>query len=151
MPIVIAAFIFGVLGIVLAWFLILFWLISYLFTRLSGWGRLVSLYGSNLSSDIWAVAHESVKIGNVRYRRIVKAGLQPEGLYLSVGWLMHHKAVCIPWNDFNNFQPATFYWQPCMQMSVGTPAMATIILSNHLYGQMHPFLAKSRMIQPIAG
>jgi hypothetical protein len=134
------AFVLGVLGIIAATFLLLFLFISSLFAQLSGWSQLAARYGRNAPEDVWTMFRESVKIGPVRYRRIVRACPCPEGLFLGIGFLLRHKTICIPWTDFWDFHTTTFYRRPCMGMRAGKPPIATILLSNNLYRAMWPYL-----------
>lgn len=138
-----ALFVLGVLLIILVSFLLLFWFISWLFGRLSGWNRLAARYGCRAPKGVWTYSRESARIGPVRYRRIVKAGLTQEGLFLSVSSIVRHKAICIPWAEFGDFQSEKLYWRACMRMSVGKPPIATLLLSTDLYRAMHPYLAKN--------
>jgi hypothetical protein len=137
-----APFVLSVLLIILVSFLLMFWFISCLFGRLSGWNRLAARYGCRAPEGVWTFFRESARIGPIRYRRIVKAGLRPEGLFLSISSIVRHKAICIPWAEFGDFQPEKLYWRPCMRMSVGEPQISTLLLSADLYRAMHPYLAK---------
>ncbi len=138
----VAFFVLGVLLIILVSFLLMYGFLSWLFGWLSGWNRLAARYGCRAPEGVWTFLHESVRVGPVRYRRIVKAGLGPEGLFLSISSIVWHKAICIPWTEIGDFQPETFYRRACMRMSVGKPQISTLLLSPDLYRAMHPYLAK---------
>ena len=137
----IVAFVLGILLIVLLTFLSMLWLISRLFVFLSGWNRLTALYGHSARDDAWTFFRESIKVGPVRYRRVAKAGLKPEGLILAVGGIIRHKPICIPWTDLGDIHSAQFYQRPCMHLTVGKPPITELLLSNELYRAMYPFLA----------
>jgi hypothetical protein len=138
----VALFVLGVLLIILASLLLMFWGISWLFGRISGWNRLAAQYGCKAPEGVWTFFRESARIGPVRYRRIVKAGLRPEGLFLSISSIVRHKTICIPWAEFGGFQSEKLYWRDCMRMSVGKPQISTLLLSTDLYRAMYPYLAK---------
>lgn len=137
----IAAFVLGILLVVLLAFLGMLWLLSRLFVFLSGWNRLTALYGFSAPEDAWTFFRENIKVGPVRYRRVAKAGLKPEGLILAVGGIIRHKPICIPWTDLGDIHSAQFYHRPCMHLSVGKPPITELLLSNELYRAMYPFLA----------
>jgi|WetSurMetagenome_2_1015567.scaffolds.fasta_scaffold30007_3 hypothetical protein len=136
----IAAFVLGILSIVLLTFLGLLWLISRLFVFLSGWNRLTAVYGYGAPDGVWTFFRESIKVGAVRYRRVAKAGLKPEGLILAVGGIIRHKPICIPWADMGDIHSARFYQRPCMHLTVGKPPITELLLSNELYRAMYPYL-----------
>jgi hypothetical protein len=138
----IPAFVLGVLAIILLALLSMLWLISRLFSVLSGWNRLAVSYGCMAPDDAWTFSRESIKVGPVRYRRIAKAGLKPEGLFLAVGGIIRHKPICIPWTDLGDIHTAKFYQKPCMHLAVGKPPITELLLSNDLYRAMYPFLAR---------
>lgn len=139
----IAAFVLGVLAVVLLAFLCLLWFISGLFLVLSGWNRLVVCYGCIAPDDTWNFSRESIKVGPVRFRRVARARLKPEGLFLAVGGIIRLKPICIPWTDLGDIHPDQFYQRPCMHLTVGKPPITELLLSNDLYRAMHPFLAGS--------
>jgi hypothetical protein len=137
---VIASLVLGVFLTVLLTLGLLFGLISYLFMQLSGWSKLAARYGCNPPDGVWTIVGKSATVGIVRYRRIVKAGLRTEGLYLRIGF-PGHKAICIPWSDFGEFQPGSIYRQPGMRMTAGKPPIAKLMLSMDLYRAMWPHLS----------
>jgi hypothetical protein len=137
----IAAFALGVPAIILLTLLVMIWLISRLFSVLSGWNRLAACYGCIAADDAWTFFRESIKVGPVRYRHIAKAGVKPEGLLISVGGIIRHKPICIPWTDMGDIHVAQFYQRPCMHLTVGKPPITELLLSNDLYRAMYPFLA----------
>ena len=135
----IASLMVGVLLTVLVTFGLLFGLISLLFIRLSGWNRLAARYGCSPPEGVWTIVLESATVGIVRYRRIVKAGLRMEGLYLMIGFL-GHRTICIPWSDLGEFQSGRIYRRPGMRMTAGKPPIARLVLSMDLYRAMYPYL-----------
>jgi hypothetical protein len=137
----IAAFVLGILLLVLLTLIGMIWLLSKLFVLLSGWNRLTASYSYNAPDEAWTFFRENIMVGPVRYRRVAKAGLKPEGLILAVGGIIRHKPICIPWTDLGEIHSAQLYRRPCMHLTVGKPPITELLLSNELYRAMYPFLA----------
>ena len=121
-------------------FLAIFLLVSWIFSLISGWGRLAAVYRCGSTAGVPMMRRESVSVGPARYRRCARVAFRPEGLYVAVALLRLHPPLCIPWREFRQFEPAMFYRQPSMKITVGDPPRGTILLPMHLYQLAYPYL-----------
>ena len=84
---------------------------------------------------------QTVRFGPVRFRRCVTVSIEPEGLYLWVRPIMsNYTPILIPWDEVKAIQEAIIYWQKAVQMSIGTPLVATVAVKMKLFRLIEPHL-----------
>jgi len=78
----------------------------------------------------------------VRYKNCVSVCLSAQGLYL---WarpiLSKYQSLLIPWGEIQRIQETRLYWGRAMQLSVGSPQVATITVRMELFKLMQPYLS----------
>src|SRR3990172_3408786 len=84
-------------------YLVLLWAaISYLLSRISGWGQLAQVYRFNLPFDgkRWRMQNASMRWGT-NYGYCINVGVNLSGLYLSPVFLFRigHPPLFVPWSD----------------------------------------------------
>jgi hypothetical protein len=97
--------------------------------RRAGWRRLVELYGALKPPAGRVLLRQTIKIGAVDYEGCVTVWIAAEGMYLRI-W---RKIVLVPWSEFKYVGQVTFYCQRASELTVGDPALTTIIVKNELF------------------
>src|SRR5262249_14977019 len=94
-----AGLILGIVALAAIWFALLWFLICYLFARVSGWTRLRRLYETG--SFEGPTSAFSGRVGRSRLRGALIAGATPAGLYMNVTapFRIFAGPVFIPWHD----------------------------------------------------
>ena len=87
------------------------------------------------------LTEQTIRVGPVRFRRCVTVSIEPEGLYLWVRLIMsNYTPILIPWDEVKVTQGAIIYWQKAVQMSIGTPQVATVAVKMNLFRLIEPHL-----------
>ena len=122
-----------------------------IFAQTSGWNALAQRYGAITEPEGRKLSRQTIKVGAVRWRLCVTVILNPQGMYLQMGyrqsWLSairKHPPVLIPWPEFKAPRKGRLYlgWQ-AVQLSVGEPQMAAITFPMGLYKEITGYLDPS--------
>jgi hypothetical protein len=113
--------------------------VAWLFAQLSGWHRLEQSFACEIEERLWTHHAETIRVGPIRFRRCVSAGVQPEALYLRAMAIFRFRALRIPWGRLSGFQPDHVYNRPAMRFTVGG---STIVVDMPLYAAMYPHVSR---------
>jgi len=117
-------------------------LLMRLSARASGWTELAKLYSVEAPPAEQQHAQQTVQIGAIRYRRCVTVGIGPQGLALWVRpSLAKFHPILIPWDEVKAVQEARLYSTKAVQLSIGEPSVATIVVYAKLFEAISPYLA----------
>jgi hypothetical protein len=103
-----------------------------LFRQAGGWQRLIKGFATTSTPAGQIVERQTVKIGEVTYKRCVTVGIADEGLYLTIC----RKTVWIPWDEFKGIDQTKLYWENVPVLTVGKPAVTTISVEKDLFERM---------------
>ncbi|NIA28731.1 MAG: hypothetical protein GWP06_02315 [Actinobacteria bacterium] len=117
--------------LVLALVMLLYRLILKIFAKSGTWGKLAKKYPAETVPTGILLGKKTIRIGAVRYRRCVTAGLLQDGLYLATN-LSGHAPFCIPWGDFYFMGKTRIYSRQALQWSIGKPEIARIAFPGPL-------------------
>ncbi len=107
----------------------------------SGLNQLTKKYLATRKPESLLVDHQTLQVNSVRYRRCVSIGISPAGFYLWVRpRLLQHPPALIPWNEMKPERETRLYWQPAMQLSVGEPQVAKLIIPMRLFDELKLYL-----------
>jgi hypothetical protein len=109
----------------------LFWCsISYVISRMSGWGEMHARYGGPTATAPPARSLRSGHIGIARYKGVLNIAHDQVGLYLSVMVLIRvgHPPLFIPWSEVGNVTKKKVLWSDRVGFSVGHPVITTLDL-----------------------
>ena len=116
----------------------------WLFTRGSGWNRLLPKYGANAEPPGARLTGQTIKVGAVRWRLCVTVVLADRGLYLhprpALGSVLGGpRPLLVPWADLRRPRDGHLYvgWR-AVELSVGDPELASLTVPLALYEQMRP-------------
>ena len=110
--------------------------------RASGWAELAKQYPAGDPPAGQEFARETVRVGMVRYRHSVKVILAPQGLWLSMQLKMaKFPPLFIPWGEIKGTQKTSLYARNAVQLSIGEPSVATIVVYKQLFEAISPYLA----------
>ncbi len=78
----------------------------------------------------------------VYYKNTVDVCVSPQGLYLWVRpFLGKYQPVMIPWSELRDPRGAILYWQKAVRLTVGDPAVTTVVFTRGLFEKMKPYLS----------
>ena len=123
----------AILGGIALWGLLLWALIRAVFSHLSGWKRLAERFAAPRAPGVWHWSKQTVRVGNIRYRRTIRLSVQPEALYLQETGLMRHPRLSIPWPEMHSASAGRLYGRPSMKVCVGRPPVGTLEFRLDLY------------------
>ncbi len=138
----VAAFVLLILASNLAVLALIFLLVSWILSFISGWGRLAAMYRCTPAVQVEPMRRETLGVGVGRYYRCAKIAFPPEGLYLAVAVLRCHPPLCIPWREFKHFEEVQYYKMRSVRLTVGAPEQGSILLPMQLYCQAYPYLIR---------
>ena len=98
--------------------------------RLSGWNQLAALYPARQAPAAWNWEHQTIRVGAVRYRRVMRIAVQAERLYLDEAGVPRHPVLYIPWSELRNPAASRLYGQAAVKLEAGP---GTIELPVRLY------------------
>jgi len=113
-----------VLGVLLVLVVAMF-IMSRVFSGVSGWGRLAETFGASHRLEGTTFTRQHMRVGAVRYRNCATIIIAPEGLYLAVASpvLGNHPPLLIPWSAIGGVRPARLYWLSARQLDIGRPRL----------------------------
>lgn len=114
--------------------------IAWLFGEISEWHRLEQSFACDIDERLWTHRAETIRVGRIRFRHCVSAGIQPEALYLRAMAIFRFRALRIPWARMSGFQPDSVYNRPAMRFTVGS---STIVVELKLYAAMYPHVSRA--------
>jgi hypothetical protein len=123
----------AILAGILVWGLLIWGFVRLVFVGLSGWNRLARCYPAPATHPGWQWRGQTVKVGQVRYRRCMNLAVLPDGLYLAASGLLRHPPLRIPWSQIVSAAPGSFYGRPAVAVQVGSPPVATLEFPAELY------------------
>lgn len=101
-----------------------------------GWSRLVEKFPVERAPlaplDTW----QTIQIGAVVYKNCATLGVADDGLYIETA----RRAALIPWEAFSAVGEATLYWRRWPKLTVGDPALATLVVPESKFREMLPHL-----------
>lgn len=127
-------------------FLGMWCLICVMLSNMGGWKRLANRYPAPDRPTGERHSMASAMIGGVSYKSCLTLYSSTEGIYFSV-WIifrMNHRPFLIPWSELNNLQVKKLLWSKYVKFDVGTPKIATISLSEKLFGSFQKMAETSR-------
>ena len=105
-----------------------------IFEKLSGLNRLAVHFASMAEPANAVLVKQTVKFGDVRYRRCVTVSIEPRGLFLWVRPpLARHIKLLIPWDHIKKTRASRLYGLPAVLMSIGDPGQGTITVYQDLF------------------
>jgi len=96
----------------------------------------------------------TIQIGRVVYKNCVRAVLASEGLYLDAGWLLRQfgqRPILIPWAAIGLPRPTTLHWQAAVELPIGAPPVATLVVKQPLYERLAPRLVPGAIEAELVG
>lgn len=113
-----------------------------LFGRTSGLDRLATLYPAAHPPEGQVHRNQRIAVGSVYYKDTADICIGEQGLYLWVRpFLARYRPALIPWQAFTGARPTYLYWQSAVRLSVGDPAITSIVFTQGLYQRMKPYLS----------
>jgi hypothetical protein len=113
-----------------------------IFAKVSGWTRLAEHYPAIDQPEGAKYTRQTVQVGAVRYRNCVTVCLSPQGFYLWARPIFsQYPPLLIPWGEIQRVQETRLYWERAMQLSIGSPQVATITLRMGLFRLIQPYLS----------
>jgi len=110
----------------------------------SGLNQLTKKYLATRKPESLLVDHQTLQVNSVRYRRCVSIGIGPAGLYLWVRpRLLQHPPALVPWNEMKPEKETRLYWQPAVQLSIGEPQVAKLIIPMQLFDELKLYLTNT--------
>lgn len=110
--------------------------------RASGWAELARRYPAEERPAGQEFTWQTVRVGMIRYRHSVRVILTPQGLWLSMQLqVARFSPLFIPWDEVKATQQARLYSRKAVQLSIGEPSVATIVVYKQLFEAMSPYLA----------
>ena len=96
----------GIIVVAVAWLVMLWIAICYMFSKASGWSRLQQLYQTGAFHG--SISSVSGRLGRSRFRGALFAGAAPSGLYLKLAapFRMFARPVLVPWHDITVSPPS---------------------------------------------
>lgn len=103
--------------------------VTFLVSLLGGWGRLAGRYRAP-PGGMASVQTCSGFMGVARYSGVLRVGVAPEGLHLSVMVLFRagHPPLVIPWQDIHDVEATSFLGMQGVRFRVGTQRPVTVRL-----------------------
>ncbi len=120
-------------------------LLSKLFSKASGLAKLAEYYKIDPLPAKVCIPNQTLRIGQVRYRRCVRVNSSEIGFYFLVK-LPFSKAqpIMIPWKDFRQSGTTKVYWETAIKFVVGKPFIAEIAVPMPLYRMMVRYFNEDR-------
>lgn len=119
-----------------------------IFAKVSGWTRLAERYPAIDQPEGTKYTRQTVQVGAVRYRNCVSVCLSAQGLYVWARPLLSkYQPVLIPWGEIQRIQETRLYGGRAIELSVGSPQVATITVRMGLFKLMQPYLNHEHLHQ----
>jgi hypothetical protein len=134
------ALLVAALAIGLASLYYVFRAVAWLFGSGSGWRSLEQSFACDVDERVWTHRAETIRVGRVRFRHCVSAGIQPDALYLRTMAIFRFRAIRVPWERMSGFQPDSIYSRKAMRFSVGSTPVAVEL---PLYKAMYPHVSRA--------
>jgi len=109
------------------------------FAKGGAWGKLAEKYPVETEPTEISLPKQTIRVGAVRYRRCVTAGLLADGMYIAIT-LPAHAPLFIPWDEFHLMGKTRIYARQALQWSIGKPEIARISFPMPLSEKLKPFL-----------
>ncbi len=99
--------------------------LSWLLSRISGWHRLAERYPGIRTIEGETASLRSGRIGPVNYYSCLKFGINDEGLLISIAppFRLGHRPLFIPWSDFHNVKEDGMMYSQKVKASIGQPTI----------------------------
>jgi len=119
-------------------FPLLWTLITFFVSRVSGWASLAKHYKTDLPAPEHTRSLQSAIIGGARYNGVLSIGINTEGIYLKpfILFSFFHPPLFIPWSD-TSVKLGKYYFWDTQIIEVGKSGRITII---RLYASQFPKL-----------
>lgn len=105
-------------------------LLAWLMSRLSGWSRLAQHYRSPPSISGESARMRSGRIGVVNYHSLLSFRVNDDGLRIAVALPLRlgHPPLFIPWNQFHHITEDPIMYSHKIKTSVGQPTLVRMTL-----------------------
>ncbi|MBI4766116.1 MAG: hypothetical protein HY787_16210 [Deltaproteobacteria bacterium] len=107
-----------------------------------GWTTLAEHFPTASQPPGELLKRQTIEVGQVVYKRCVRVGITPQGLYLDVNlpFSSRLKPLLIPWEMVKGVREGTLYWEKTRILSIGEPEIGTISFFSTLVEKARPYL-----------
>ncbi|MFK7911141.1 MAG: hypothetical protein AB8F34_11170 [Akkermansiaceae bacterium] len=135
------AFALGGILVFISFWCFVCWIIS----SFGGWGRMAKRFPRTNLPTGKRFSMTSGSVGLANYNNCLTIHVNEHGIDFAVWpiFAVGHKPVFIPWADLNNPQIKRFLWHKYARIDVGSPKVATITVTEEVFGTFKDLMAHS--------
>lgn len=133
-----------VLGLLIPFLFLGFWVIASYMMRSEGWHDLMRRYKYQKNFNGEHVGLVSTVINESRYKKSFALSYNKDGFYLKpVFFLLFHQPIFVPWHEAKAIFEKNVGITRCMVLGIGNPQVATIAIHKSVYEKMKAAVAQS--------